>query len=382
MVRQAHALFLPERTEEIPNIRETVAMDLFTESTENTFRRQRLVAICFSLAVGATLMGVKFYAYYLTRSTAILSDALESIINVVAGFFAMWSIIVASRPPDPDHPYGHGKIEYFSAGFEGALIVIAAVGIVYAAIPQIMTPHGLPNLDEGLFILLATSLVNLVLAIGLLRVGRHTRSIALVADGKHILTDVYTSAGVLLGLLLVNSTGWYWMDGAIACVMALNILFMGARLIRRSFAGLMDESDPKLLEEISRLIAQHRRESWIDVHHLRAWRSGNRIHADFHLILPRDLSLEETHIEVTQLQQALKSHIYGMGDVLIHAEPCIEPECPICGMDPCNLRGHPVDRQHIWLRDTLTSGPLTGRRDEAAENAENREEGSPPDEKS
>ncbi len=210
MVRQAHALFLPERTEEIPNIRETVAMDLFTESTENTFRRQRLVAIGFSLAVGATLMGVKFYAYYLTRSTAILSDAWNPS-STSWPVFSPWSIIVASRPPDPDHPYGHGKIEYFSAGFEGALIVIAAVGIVYAAIPQIMTPHGLPNLDEGLFILLATSLVNLVLAIGLLRVGRHTRSIALVADGKHILTDVYTSAGVCSDCSWLTpraGTGW------------------------------------------------------------------------------------------------------------------------------------------------------------------------------
>ncbi len=242
--------------------------------------------------VGAALMLLKFYVYWLTESSAILSDALESIINVVASSFALGSVIFSAKPPDSTHPYGHEKIEYFSAGFEGALIIFAALGIGWTAWPQILRPHELPNLGSGLLILLGASSVNLALGLGLVRVGRRTTSLVLVADGKHVMTDVYTSAGVLLGLVLVRQTGWYWLDGAIACLVAVNILVIGTKLVLQSFAGLMHASDPALLEEISALIAKHRRPTWIEIHRLRAWRAGNRIHVDLHLILPRDLALE------------------------------------------------------------------------------------------
>ncbi len=317
--------------------------------------RTRLIAITCSLLVGAALMSLKFYVYWLTNSSAILSDALESIINVVASSFALGSIILAAKPPDSSHPYGHGKIEYFSAGFEGALIIFAAFGIVWTAIPQILAPHPLPHLQSGLLILLATSVVNLILGLGLVRAGKATRSLVLTADGKHVLTDVYTSAGVLAGLLLVHLFGWYWLDGAIALLVAMNILIIGAKLVKTSFAGLMDASDPELLQEISDLLARHRKHTWIDIHRLRAMRSGNRIHLDFHLILPRDMTLEEVHQEVTHLEQMLKEHLHGRADALIPLEPCVDRECPICGYDPCRLRQKPVKRQQIWHRDTLTA---------------------------
>jgi len=325
------------------------------ETVEKSYLRSRIVAISISCLVGAGLMLLKFYVYWLTQSSAILSDALESIINVVASAFALGSILLAAKPPDPSHPYGHGKIEYFSAGFEGALIVLAALGIVLEAWPQVLNPHDLPNLQGGMLILLGTCLINLLLGVGLIRVGKRTTSLVLVADGKHVLSDVYTSAGVLIGLVLVNRTGWYWMDGAIACLVALNILFIGTKLMRESFAGLMDASDPELLEKISRLIARHRKSAWIDIHRLRAWRSGNRIYVDFHLILPRDLALEEAHNEVNELQEMLKSHIEGLAEALIHAEPCIDPECPICGHDPCKLRQEPAQHQSLWHREELTA---------------------------
>ena len=315
----------------------------------------RLIAISCSLLVGASLMVLKFYVYWITQSSAVLSDALESIINVVASAFALGSIILAAKPPDPTHPYGHGKIEYFSAGFEGALIIFASGGIVWTAIPQLLSPHSLPHLQSGLLILLATSLVNLLLGIGLVRTGKSTHSLVLVADGKHVLTDVYTSAGVLLGLFLVHLTNWYWLDGAIALLVALNILIIGAKLVRESFAGLMDASDPQLLEQISELLATHRKNTWIDIHRLRALRSGNRVMLDFHLILPRDLTLEEAHNEVTELEQVINRHLNGRSDVLIHAEPCIIPECPICGYDPCKLRQEPTKQQPIWHREVLTA---------------------------
>ena len=305
------------------------------EETEGRYLGTRLVAITLSLVVGASLMALKFYVYSLTQSSAILSDALESIINVVAGAFALGSILLAAKPPDTSHPYGHGKIEYFSAGFEGALIMVAALGIIRAALPQFFDPHELPNLESGLLILLGISAANLALGIGLVRTGRRTNSLVLLADGKHVLTDVYTSAGVVAGLVLVHFTGWYWMDGAIAVAVAVNILVIGFKLVRESFAGLMDASDPGLLEEVSGVLAKHKQNHWIDIHDLRAWRSGNRIHVDFHLILEGSLNLEEAHEEVTRLQRALKQEMPDVADILIHAEPPDALDSPAHGPKPC-----------------------------------------------
>ncbi|MGA2226959.1 MAG: cation diffusion facilitator family transporter [Syntrophobacteraceae bacterium] len=325
------------------------------ESTVAAERKQRLVMMAWSVAISTLLMVLKFYSYWLTNSSAILSDALESIINVVASGFALWSVYLASKPPDVDHPYGHGKIEFFSVGFEGTLIVVAAGGILWQALPRIIEPRALPKLDFGLLILTGTALVNLWLGKALISTGRRTRSTAITADGKHILADVYTSAGVLIGLLLVRQTGWYFLDGAAACVVAANILFIGARLILESSSRLMHAYDPALLDQISSIIAQHRKPAWIDVHRLRAWRSGENIYIDFHLILPRDLSLEDAHREVMEIEQILKTGLPGMGDAMIHAEPCIGPECRICSLEPCLLRIQPLHEQPNWCRKLVTS---------------------------
>lgn len=323
-------------------------------------QKQRLTIMILSVAVSAILMALKFYAYWLTDSAAILSDALESIINVVASGFALGSIIVAARPPDTSHPYGHGKIEYFSAGFEGALIIVAAGGIIWEALPAIWLPRALPGLGVGLLILLGTAVANLILGMALIRTGRRTRSTAISADGRHILTDVYTTGGVLIGLFLVRQTGWYFLDGAIACLVALNILFIGTRLVRESISRLMDASDPALLDQIAGVITEHRKPVWINIHRLRAWRSGDRIIADLHLILPRDLSLDEAHRETMEIEQMLRTHVPGMGEALVHAEPCIAPECPICSNDPCDIRMEPATEQRVWHRAALSS-PARGR---------------------
>jgi cation diffusion facilitator family transporter len=316
--------------------------------------RHRFLAIILSLTVGLVLMGVKFYAYTLTASSAILSDALESIINVVASGFALWSIYLASQPPDPNHPYGHGKIEYFSAGFEGALIILAAIGIIYEAWPRLLQPREIPHLGRGLLLIASTSAVNLILGLVLLRVGKRTQSLTLTADGKHLLTDVFTTIGVLAGLSVALATRWYWLDGVVACLVALNILVTGGKLVRESFAGLMNESDPKLLEEISSILAKHRKDNWIDIHKLRAWRSGDRVHLDFHLIMPRDLTLDEGHHEVKELENILQNHFPGPADILIHVDPCTNGECPICGHAPCILRDAPTSHQRLWHRDEVT----------------------------
>jgi cation diffusion facilitator family transporter len=320
-------------------------------------QKTRVLAISLSLAVSLGLMALKFYAYWLTNSSAILSDALESIINVVASGFALGSIIFAARSPDPSHPYGHGKIEFFSAGFEGALIILAAIGIFYQAWPQLLHPHGLPHLTGGILILVGVNVVNLALGAGLVVVGKRTQSLVLVADGKHILTDVYTTLGVLLGLGLVLLTGWFWVDGAVAFLVGLNIIITGAKLVRQAFAGLMDASDPQLLEEISTILQKHRKSIWIDVHQLRARRSGDIIHLDFHLILPKDLPLEAGHREVKDLEKIFQAHFGAAVDILIHLDPCDEPICPICGFDPCRHRRADTRQLNLWQTEVVTAKP-------------------------
>ena len=239
-------------------------------------QRARLVAISASFVIGCLLMSIKFYAYWLTQSAAILSDALESIINVVASAFALGAIVLAARPPDLSHPYGHGKIEYFSVGFEGALIFLAAVGIFIKAADQLWHPRELPSLGTGLWLLFAVNVVNLALGLGLIFVGKKTNSITLVADGRHILTDVYTTGGVLIGLFLVWLTGKIWLDGATAALVGVNILYTGWKLVGHSFAGLMDASDSQLLEQIATVLKAHRKPTWVDIHQLRARRAGER----------------------------------------------------------------------------------------------------------
>ena len=323
-------------------------------SPKNPNLRNHLLAICASLLIGAGLMAIKFLAFSLTGSAAILSDALESIINVVAAGFALVSIIFAAKSPDPDHPYGHGKVEYFSAGFEGALIVLAALGIFYEAWPRLLHPQAIPSLERGMLLILGAALVNLLLGLALVILGRRTKSIVLIADGQHVLTDVFTTVGVVLGLVGVYVTGWNWLDGAVAVLVGLNILITGARLVHQAAAGLMDKLDPELLEEICRVIADHRRPMWIDIHQLRARRAGARVFIDFHLILPRDLSLEAGHNEVKLLETILNDYFQGQADILIHADPCMEPECPICGLESCDHRRESTRMQRLWRADTLT----------------------------
>ncbi|MFZ1199964.1 MAG: cation diffusion facilitator family transporter [Desulfobacterales bacterium] len=326
-----------------------------------TDQRRRLFYIGLSFGVGLTLMAIKFYAYRLTRSSAILSDALESIINVVASAFAIGSIIMAAIPPDESHPYGHGKIEFFSAGFEGALIIVAACGIFKTGIARLLAPQPLPYLDAGLMILLTTSIVNLILGLGLVRAGRQTDSITLVADGRHVLTDVYTSAGVVVGLGLVMWTGWLWLDGLVACLVGLNILITGFSLVRQAFHGLMDAADPSVLKSLSEMLIENRRPNWIDIHQLRAWKAGDHTHIDMHLVLPRDCCLEAAHAEAKKVEALVIGHFGGRASALIHLDACIEEDCPVCHSHMCGLRNESTDDKRQWRLDTVTAQKGDGR---------------------
>lgn len=327
--------------------------DIYEPDDDTPQQQLRLKAIWISVAVSIVLLGLKFLTYHLTHSSAVLSDALESIINVVASLFASLSIWMAAKPPDPDHPYGHGKIEYFSAGFEGALIIAAAIGIFYTGLRHLLTPHPLPELEIGLIILFGATVINLLLGVFLVRTGRRTDSLALVADGRHILTDVYSSVGVLMGLLLVYLTGWLQLDGAIACLVGINIIFTGVRLVHQSFTRLMDASDPVLLDRIARILTAQRRLDWIDIHQLRAWRAGTMIHIDLHLVLPEDLSLEKAHHEAKIVENLIKKDFRGKASTLVHMDPCRPDECPVCRRELCDHRSAEQDEATEWSRQRL-----------------------------
>jgi len=304
----------------------------------------RFRAMTLAIAVSALLMTVKFTAYFITGSAAILSDAFESIINVVASGFALYSIYQSSRPADATHPYGHGKIEYFSVGFEGALIILAAVAILYKAIPAFFQVKALAKLDLGIVLLLATSAVNLTVGLFLVRTGRKTRSIPLEADGKHLITDVYTSIGVVVGLILVQLTGWHGWDPIAACAVAANILLTGWRLVKTSFGRLMDEADPELLARIVDILNQYRRPDWIDIHHLRTRHYGDKVHVDFHLVVPRSFSLHAAHVEAKNIENMILKFLPEVAEVIVHVDPC---------EDPCGEKDTPAEVRRQMTDDRI-----------------------------
>lgn len=308
------------------------------DNTEISNQTIRFRAMILAVSVGGLLMTVKFVAYFLTDSTAILSDALESIINVVASGFALYSIYVSNQPPDTSHPYGHGKIEYFSVGFEGALIILAAVAILYKAIPAFFVERVLAQLNLGIILILGTSAINLVLGLFLIRTGRKTRSVPLEADGKHLLTDVYTSVGVVGGLLLVRFTGWQGWDALAACAVAVNIIFTGWRLVQESFGRLMDEADPVLLDRIVEILNAHRRPDWIDIHQLRTRHYGDKVHVDFHLVVPRSFGLLQAHVEAEAIEEMIVDSLSEVAEAIVHVDPCEDPLCERCRQDHCQDR--------------------------------------------
>ncbi len=324
-------------------------------SLRNQSLRRRAAMV--SIAVGVGLLLIKFSAYYLTHSTAVLSDALESIINVVASSFAFLSITISARPPDESHPYGHGKIEFFSAGFEGALIVIAAITIIWAALPELLHPAQLPELDFALALLVVGGAVNWLLGVYLIRSGRKAQSATLVADGKHVQTDAITSAGVIVGLALVAITGWAWLDPLVAILVALNILRAGWHLLEDAVGGLMDKSDIVFLASVTASLQALRQPEWIAPHHLRSWRSGSVRYIDFHLVMPRYLQLEQTHHVHKQIEKELLKTLDTPGQVIIDFDPCTPAYCPRCAVEPCPVRAQPFVQQLPWTVETLTAGP-------------------------
>jgi cation diffusion facilitator family transporter len=303
--------------------------------------RIRLRAGLISLVVAVLMLAAKYQAYRMTRSTAVLSDALESIVNVVAAVFALGGLLFAGRPADRNHPYGHGKIEFFSAAFEGGLIAFASVVIVYEVVRILLAGAELRQISTGIVIVFATGLVNLVLGWYLVRTGRRYQSLTLVADGRHVIADFWTSAGVVVGLLLVHLTGLAWLDPLVALLVALSLMWTGYKLVRHAAGGLLDEEDPVLLSRVLNALQGYVGHGVIRVHHLRAIRAGRFHHVEAHLVVPEFWSVERAHDVSEDVAARVIRDLGVEGEMVFHTDPCHRIYCAVCDLEGCPIRREP-----------------------------------------
>ncbi len=262
-------------------------------------------------ALSIVLFAVKIIAWYLTSSLAILTDALESIVNVVAGGIGLFSLYIAAKPSDEEHPYGHGKAEFVSAAIEGTMIVGAGFLILYETLKNITTLNRLQQLDYGLILVAITAVVNYIAGAICLRVGKGNRSLALQASGRHLQTDTYSTLAITVGLVIILFTKLYWLDKVIAFVMAFYIIYNGYKIIRELLAGIMDEQDKQLLQQIVETLNENRRVNWIDLHNFRIIKYGSHLHIDCHLTVPWYLNVQEAQLEMDILMNLITKRVWG-----------------------------------------------------------------------
>ena len=318
----------------------------------NEYNLKKKAAI-ISLSVGIGMFFAKMGAFLLTGSAAIFSDAAESVVHVLATSMALFSIVLSSKPADKSHLYGHGNIEFFSAGIEGLLIIAAAVFIIFTAVMDIIKGTNLKQLDIGVIIISFAGVVNLLLGTYLVRRGKKTNSLTLVADGKHVLTDSYTSIGVIVGISLVMITKYQLLDPLFAIAIALNILITGYKLMRRSVGGLMAETDKDILKKIVDTILSDKKNYWIDIHQLRFWQSGDKIFIDFHLILPYFFTIKESHSEEDEIQNLLEKN-FPNSQIKIHFDYCRTELCKFCDYQKCTVRTSNKSVSFNWDEEKLT----------------------------
>ena len=281
--------------------------------------------VWLSIAAAVTTIALKATAYYYTGSVGLLSDALESVINLVAAGVALYIIKIAASPPDDDHAFGHDKAEYFASGIEGTLIFFAAVGIIYTAAPRLFAPQPVENISFGLVVSFVATLINLVVGIILIKVGNQHRSIVLEADGKHLITDVWTSVGVISGVVIVSLTGWLVLDAVIALIVAVNIVWTGFQLIKRSALGLMDTAiSPETVKEIVSVLDGYVEKQGINYHALRTRQSGARHFISVHILVPDEWTVQKGH-DLTELIELEICRVVPESTVFTHLEPLEDP---------------------------------------------------------
>lgn len=314
--------------------------------------RVQIVAV----SIGIILLVAKFVAYFITHSNAILTDALESIINVVAGAVAVYSLILAALPKDRNHPYGHGKVEFLSAGFEGTLIALAGLIIAAKSVYNFFHPIELHKLDVGMFLAGTAGAINYGVGWLLERNGRRSNSLTLIAGGKHLQSDAYSSVGLIAGLLIVYFTNYIWLDNVVAILFGGIIAFTGLRIVRQSVAGIMDEADYDLSENIIQVIDKQRNKNanWVDLHNWRIIKYGSGLHIDCHLTIPWFLNVKDGHDEAEKVARLVSQNVDTPVEFFIHLDPCTPIEsCRLCVKRDCLLRQKPFEKRIAWHLDNV-----------------------------
>lgn len=319
------------------------------EKAQHNLKVQKVIA-----GLSIVLFLVKIIAWYLTNSVAILTDALESIVNVIAGLIGVYSLYVSAKPKDYYHPYGHGKIEFISAAIEGTLITVAGFIIIYEAVNNLLHPHTLKQLDYGIILVLATAVINFIAGTVCITTGKKNNSLALIASGKHLQSDTWSTIGIVVGLILILVTKIYWIDSAVAILFAFIIIYTGYKIVRSSVAGIMDEADDALLKKLVTLLNTHREENWVDLHNLRIIKYGATLHMDCHLTVPWYLNVHEAHREIDSLSALVKNEFGESVELFVHSDGCLDFSCSICTKSNCTLRKHPFVKRTEWTIENIS----------------------------
>lgn len=284
---------------------------------------------------GVCLLGGKFAAFFLTNSVGILTDAMESIVNVVAGLISLYSLRMAAQPKDKLHPFGHGKVELISASVEGVLIMLAGGVIVFEGVRRFFTPEMPQSLDIGIVIIALSGIVNFAMGWYSIRVGKRWNSMALIAGGKHLQSDTYSTIGLVAGLILLYITKLPWIDSALAVVFGGIIIYTGIGILRKTIANLMDKADMKLIDKMLVTINEHRRDDWIDIHNLKVITYGSYFYIDCDLTLPWYYNIRQGHSCCDALKETILSHFSDQVLVSVHSDACQPSHCSGCGVDGC-----------------------------------------------
>lgn len=310
-----------------------------------------------SLLVSIIVLSLKTKAYYQTHSVAVLSDALETVINVITALIAMYSVKLSAEPADENHPYGHGKMEYFSAAFEGGLIFFAALAIMFQAIESFFIVSEVTNINEGFKYLGLASVLNLATGVYLVYCGRRQKSQALQASGKHILSDVITTLGIFIGLILVKVTGLNWIDSALGLIIGFWLGYESYKILRENSGALLDETDDHSLEKLAGIIKKYRKPGVIDIHHLRMIRSGNFHHIDAHMVVPEFWDVEKAHVMGHEFEKNVVRDYEYDGEFAFHMDPCQRLYCSTCKVADCKIRKVPFTYERELTKDHMIKGP-------------------------
>ncbi|AQX04585.1 cation diffusion facilitator family transporter [Elizabethkingia meningoseptica] len=302
-------------------------------------------AIAFA---GIILFIGKLIAWRLTNSDAVFSDAMESIVNIVSAFLGLYSLYLAAKPKDKEHPYGHGKVEFITSGVEGILIIVASILIIGQAVNSLINGNHVKDLDWGILIVLITGIINYALGWYSLIKGKRENSLVLIASGKHLQSDTITTLGVVLSLVIVHLTKWYWIDSFVALLFGSYIIFVGYQIVRKALSGIMDESDEKLLKEITAVLLANRRIEWIDIHNMKIQQYGAHLHIDAHITLPWYYSLRDAHAEMEKVIILLAKNLDRQIEFNFHMDDCKPISCSVCQISNCPVREFPFEKKVEW----------------------------------